>query len=183
MVAVEVEEPEAVAAAGGLQLVRGRHQRDALAAQLLGQGVDVGGRGRAEGDEVDALLGVGAQPHLVLLGRALGGEERDAGVGGLGRELPEVAVEGELAVEVGHAEVDVPEVGDQAVHLESLQGRAKRRGSAQGRCESSAEVRAMRPGTSAVPPAWGGGSWASSQCASCTEFPTTAPARGCRRAP
>ena len=29
-----------------------------------------------------------AQPHLVLLGRALGGEERDAGVGGLGRELP-----------------------------------------------------------------------------------------------
>src|SRR3712207_8816291 len=44
-------------------------------------------------------------------------EEREAGVGVLGLQPPGAGVEVELLVKVGHGEVDVPQVGDQALGL------------------------------------------------------------------
>ena len=79
--AVEVEEPEAVAAAGGLQLAGLADQLHALGAELRGERVDRGGALGAERDQVEALLVGLAQADDVLLRRALGGEVREVAVG------------------------------------------------------------------------------------------------------
>ena len=65
-------------------------------------------------DEVEALLVGLAQPYDVLLGAALGGEEGDPGVLGDLGQAPDAGVEVELLVVVGHGEVDVPQMGEQA---------------------------------------------------------------------
>ena len=79
--------------------------------------------GRAEGDQVDPLVGRLAQPDDVLLGGAFGGQEGQAGVAVLGLQAPGVGVEVELRGVVGHGEVDVPEVGDEALgHRVLLRG-------------------------------------------------------------
>ena len=94
--ALVVEEPEPVAAAGGLQGAGLADQLHAVGGQPGGQGVDVGGGGGAEGDQVDPLVGGLAQPDDVLLGRALGGQEGEAGVAVLGRQAPGAGVEVQL---------------------------------------------------------------------------------------
>jgi hypothetical protein len=65
---VEVEEPEAVAAAGGLHLAGLVDQLDLGGAQPFGEGVDVGRVGRAVGDQVEAFVLRLAQADDVLLG-------------------------------------------------------------------------------------------------------------------
>jgi hypothetical protein len=118
--ALVVEEPEAVAAAGGLQCAGFADQLDPVGGEPAGEGLDVGGGGSAERDEVDPLLGGLAQPYDVLLGAALCGEERQAGVAVLGGQAPGVGVELQLPGVVGHGQVDVAQVGDQAFwHLSS----------------------------------------------------------------
>jgi hypothetical protein len=62
-----VEEAEAVAAAGCLQGPGFADDPDAGAAQPCGEGVDIGGGGGAERDEVDPLVGRLPQPDDVLL--------------------------------------------------------------------------------------------------------------------
>ena len=74
--ALVVEEPEAVAAAGVCSVPGSLTSCTPSAASLRGEGVDVGRGGGAEGDQVDPLVGGLPQPDDVLLGRALGGEER-----------------------------------------------------------------------------------------------------------
>ncbi|SED65056.1 hypothetical protein SAMN05428954_0689 [Streptomyces sp. 2112.3] len=78
--AVDVEEAEAVAAAGGVDRPGVGDQLHAAGEEPLGEGVDVGGVGGAVGDEVEALVVGLAQSGHVLLGGAFGGEEGDAGV-------------------------------------------------------------------------------------------------------
>ncbi len=63
-----VEEPEAVAAAGGVQGGGVAEQLHAVGGQLRGQFVDVAGVGGAERDQVDPLLVGLPQPDDVLLG-------------------------------------------------------------------------------------------------------------------
>ena len=82
------------------------------AAELCGQRVH-GGRVRgAEGDQVEPLVGVLAQPDDVLLGRALGGEVGQVAVGADLGQAPGVLVERALGVVVRHRQVDVTQVGD-----------------------------------------------------------------------
>jgi len=66
--AVVVEEAEAVAASGRLELVGLGDELDAGGAETFGHRVDVGGVGGAEGDQVEALVLVLAEPDLILLG-------------------------------------------------------------------------------------------------------------------
>ena len=113
--ALVVEEPEAVAAAGGLQRAGLGDEPDAVGGQAAGQRVDVGGVRGTERDQVDPLVGRLAQPDDVLLRAALGGQEGQARVAVLGGQAPGVGVEVELLGVVGHGEVDVPQVGDQAL--------------------------------------------------------------------
>ena len=113
--AVDVEEAEAVAAAGGVDLARLGDQLHSAREELLGERVHVGGVRGAVGDEVEALLLGLAEPDDVLLGGALGGQEGDAGVLGDLGQAPDAGVEVELLVVVGHGQVDVPQVGEQTV--------------------------------------------------------------------
>jgi hypothetical protein len=64
---------------------------------------------------LDPLVGGLAQAHDVLLGGALRGQEGQAGVAVLGGQAPGAGVEVELPGVIGHGEVDVPQVGDQAL--------------------------------------------------------------------
>jgi hypothetical protein len=110
-----VEEPEPVPAAGGLYRAGLADQAHSGGGELIGESVHVGAAGRAEGDQVDALVGRLPQPDDVLLGGALGGEEGQAGVAVLGFEAPGAGEEVQLPGVVGHGQVDVAKVGDKAV--------------------------------------------------------------------
>ena len=143
--------------------------------EAFGHRVDVGGVGGAEGDEVEALLVVLAEAYGVLLRRALGGKEGEPVLGRLRLEAPHVGVELELLVVVGHGEVDVAKVGDQAL----AGGRAGDLGhrscplvSAGGQAGSATrwETRAISPGTSPWTPS-------SSHWLSWSELSTTVFAR------
>ncbi len=83
-------------------------------AELGGKRVDVRRGVRAEADQVRALVGVAAQPHDVLLGRALGGQVGDAVLTMDLGESPEAGEEVALLVEVRYREVDVAQVADQS---------------------------------------------------------------------
>src|SRR5205823_4512619 len=98
---------------------------------------------------------------------AFGGEEGDAGVGVFLGEAPGAGVEVLLAREVGHGEVDVPQVGDQAIGHGFLPFQAG--------WDTRVPMRRTRPGTSPC-------SWSSSHCPSWLEASTTVLARSCRRA-
>jgi hypothetical protein len=113
--ALVVEEPESVAATGGLQGAGFADQPDAVGGEPGREGVDIGGGRGTERDQVDPLVRGLAQPDHVLLGGALGGQKGQAGVGVLGFETPRVGVEVELAGVVGHRQVDVTQMGDQAL--------------------------------------------------------------------
>ncbi len=118
--AVEVEEPEAVTAAGALQGPRFADQLDARGSEPLGHGVDAGFIGRGEGDDVQPLLGRLAQAKDVRLARPFGrqpGEVRSA-IGLL--QAPGAAHELTLGFEVGNRQPDVAQGGDAVLsHLKS----------------------------------------------------------------
>ena len=99
-----------------LAIARGPHPSLHHASfEMRGEGVDVRGVRGAEGDQVDPLVVRLPEPDDVLLRRPLGGEEGQAGVVVLGLQAPGARVEVELGPVVRHRQVDVPEVGDQAL--------------------------------------------------------------------
>ena len=111
--AVSVEETEPVASAGGIDLPGLVDELHALLREVRRQRVDVGLGSRAEGDDIQPLLVVLAEPDDVVLRRARCGQEPHAVLPGHLREAPEVTVERELAVEIGHRDPDVPQVRDE----------------------------------------------------------------------
>ncbi len=78
---VAVEEAESVTAAGSVDLARFVDDLHLLARQVDSEGVHVLHGGGAERYEVETLVVGSAQPQDVLLGRTLGGQKVDTGVG------------------------------------------------------------------------------------------------------
>src|SRR6266542_6036123 len=117
---VVVEEPETVATARGLKLVRLGDQPDTRRSEPQRECSNVLAILRTERDQVEPLLLSTPQPYGVLLGRTLGRQEREAVIGRLRLEPPHRGVELELLVIVRYGEVDVPKVSDQPIGHQKL---------------------------------------------------------------
>ena len=91
--ALVVEEPEAVAAAGGLQGAGLADQLHAVGGELRGEGVDVGRRWRRRRRSGRSACRSASRSRTTYCsGRALGGQEGEAGVAVLGLVRPQVSV-------------------------------------------------------------------------------------------
>ena len=97
----EVEEAEPVATARGLQRVRLGDEGDVGSRQACGEAVDHLAVGRAECDQVQALLRGTADPHDVLLRRADSGEVGHVRIGPDLGQAPLLGVERDLLFVVG----------------------------------------------------------------------------------
>ena len=113
--AVDIEEPESVATTHRLQGSRLPHQLHTAYSETLGQTVDTRGVGHSIGHQVEALVGVLANAHDVVLGRALGREIRYVTVGSDVGQTPLSGVEVELLLVVGYSEIDMAEMGESVV--------------------------------------------------------------------
>ena len=111
--AVQIEEAQPVPASLGAQRAGlGRHLYT-LGDQPLRQGIHVRLAGRAEGDQIQPLQRILAQPDDVALRRALGSEKSDAGILGDLRQAPDFGVKSQLLLIVRDRQVHMAQVSDQ----------------------------------------------------------------------
>ena len=93
--------------------VPGGKAGDKIMVVAFGQGVDILTAGRAEGDQIQPLQRILAQPDDVALRRALGSEKSDAGILGDLRQAPDFGVKSQLLLIVRDRQVHMAQVSDQ----------------------------------------------------------------------